>query len=96
MNRPTNRMDQQTQAPSQPSRPRRPLGQQIKRGLWALLLLLILIFILQNIQTVSLDYWFWGFRWPLALLLFITLLVGMLLGWGLTRFVRRGRNSGTY
>lgn len=80
-------------APNDPVRPvappRTPLARQIKRGLWILALILVLVFVLQNIQTVSLNYWFWGFRWPLALLIIITLVVGMLLGWGLAALVRR-------
>jgi uncharacterized integral membrane protein len=77
--------------PEEPRREGKPLAWKIKRGIWILVLVLILIFILQNIQSVSLTYWFWGFRWPLAVLVLITLIIGMLLGWALTRFVRRGR-----
>ncbi|HET7588361.1 MAG TPA: LapA family protein [Gammaproteobacteria bacterium] len=72
---------------------RTPVKQQIKRGLWVFALVLVLIFILQNIQTVALTYWFWGFQWPLALLIIITLAVGMLLGWALTRLVQARRRS---
>jgi uncharacterized integral membrane protein len=79
-----------TSTEARPAR-KRPLGQQIKRGLWLLLLVLVLVFILQNIHSVALQYWFWGFHWPLAILIIITLFVGMLLGWGLTVFVGRRR-----
>lgn len=79
--------------PESSGQSRTPIKRQIKRGLWALALVLVLVFILQNIRSVPLQYFFWGFTWPLALLIIITLAVGMLLGWGLTRFARRRRRN---
>src|SRR5699024_8156839 len=79
--------------PESSGQSRTPVKRQIKRGLWALALVLVLVFILQNFRSFPLQYFFWGFTWPLALLIIITLAVGMLLGWGLTRFARRRRRN---
>jgi uncharacterized integral membrane protein len=86
-------MNTNTPTEARPAR-KRPLGQQIKRGLWLLLAVLMIIFIVQNYQPVQLRYWFWGFSWPTSILIIVALLVGMLLGWGLTVFLRRRRRRG--
>ena len=44
---------------------------------------LLLIFILQNTQSVSLTFLFWTFSWPLWLLTLISAVLGALLWFGL-------------
>ncbi|HET8552621.1 MAG TPA: LapA family protein [Gammaproteobacteria bacterium] len=72
-----------------PPKPKRPIGQQIERVLWAVAVILVLIFVVQNVPAVRLTYLAWTFSFSLGLLVIITLAVGMLLGWALTAMLRR-------
>ena len=52
---------------------------------------LLLIFMLQNTQEVTLDFLFWSFTWPLWLLTSVTAAIGAIvwLGLGVMRRHRR-------
>jgi uncharacterized integral membrane protein len=52
---------------------------------------LLVIFMLQNRESVRLDFLFWGFTWPVWLLTLVSALVGALvwLGLGVVRRHRR-------
>lgn len=78
--------------PSQPALPPKwTVRQKIKMGLWLLAAILLLIFLFENLQVVKMAYFGWSFHSPLAILFIVTLLVGMIIGWALTRYVRRQR-----
>ncbi|MFC1704044.1 LapA family protein [Candidatus Omnitrophota bacterium] len=47
------------------------------------LLLLLIIFILQNYEVVKIQFLFWSVQTSRALILFVTLLVGIVVGWSI-------------
>jgi putative membrane protein len=52
------------------------------------LLLVVVIFTLQNTEMVSISFLFWKFGMPRALLIFSVFVIGVLVGWfvnGMTR-----------
>jgi len=51
---------------------------------------LLLVFMIQNTEDVTLDFLFWSFTWPLWLFTLVTALVGALVWFGLG-VVRRHR-----
>lgn len=53
--------------------------------------LLILIFILQNTESVQLTFLFWNFGFPLWLLFVLTLIFGVLVGMGGLAVLQRRR-----
>lgn len=53
----------------------------IKMPLVILLLLLVVIFTLQNSEQVNINFLFWHVTLSRALMLFLVLAVGMLAGW---------------
>lgn len=58
-----------------------------------ILLMLVVIFTLQNTQAVRIDVFFWGFESSLALIIFATFTAGFLLGM-LALLPRLFRSSG--
>jgi uncharacterized integral membrane protein len=54
---------------------------------------LLLIFMLQNTQSVRLDFLFWGFTWPLWLLTLASALLGALVWFGLGVMRRHRRRK---
>lgn len=54
----------------------------MKAKVWAvlILLLLVVIFTIQNYASVSLKLLFWSINTSLAILVFITLVVGIIIG----------------
>ena len=52
---------------------------------------LLLVFMIQNTEDVTLDFLFWNFTWPLWLFTLVTALVGSLvwIGLGIVRRHRR-------
>ncbi len=52
---------------------------------------LVLIFALQNVAIVEVQFLFWSFRLPRSLLLFIVLGAGIIAGWFLRATLRRKR-----
>ena len=45
------------------------------------LVMLVVIFTLQNTEVVNINFLFWRFAMSRVLLIFILLLIGMLIGW---------------
>ena len=45
-----------------------------------LLAVLLIIFVLQNTEVVTIKFWFWGMSIPRALLLFVTFAIGLIIG----------------
>ena len=72
--------------PSRPETPGRPERASMKRFLYAIAFLVVLVFgltfALRNPDTVNVNYYL-GFHWegPLAVLLLVTLVIGAVLGW---------------
>ena len=50
---------------------------------------MIVIFCIQNFQSVSVDFLGWSASLPLAILVVLIYLFGMVSGWGLVSFLRR-------
>lgn len=49
---------------------------------------LIILFIVQNVPVVEIRFLFWTFAMSKSLLMFIVLLMGIIIGWGLRRHFR--------
>jgi uncharacterized integral membrane protein len=71
-----------------------PQTQQRKLGAGAIASLggvgLLVVFIVQNRQNVDLDFLFWGFTWPLWLLIIVSAILGAIVWFG-AGVVRRHR-----
>ncbi|MFC1592853.1 lipopolysaccharide assembly protein LapA domain-containing protein [Candidatus Omnitrophota bacterium] len=52
-----------------------------------LLLLLLVIFTTQNYELVEIKFLFWSFQTSRAIIIFVTLFIGVIIGW-LTSFLR--------
>lgn len=44
------------------------------------LAVLLIIFVLQNTEVVTIKFWFWDMSIPRALLLFVTFAIGLIIG----------------
>ncbi|MBU1864079.1 MAG: LapA family protein [Candidatus Omnitrophica bacterium] len=55
-----------------------------------ILLLGLVIFTVQNYAVVQIRFLFWGFETSRAIIIFVTLLVGFLIGWGLSVHKKKG------
>jgi uncharacterized integral membrane protein len=70
-------------------------GRRLRLGAGAVASLtgagLLLVFMIQNTEDVTLDFLFWSFTWPLWLFTLVTALVGSLvwIGLGIMRRHRR-------
>jgi len=53
------------------------------------LLALVLIFALQNVAFVEVQFLFWGLALPRSLLIFVALAVGVIFGWFLRGSMRK-------
>jgi lipopolysaccharide assembly protein A len=58
-----------------------------KMGLVAILALIVLIFLAQNIEVVKVSFLFWEISMSRALLLFFSLLIGFMIGWFLNSYL---------
>ncbi|MBT8077040.1 MAG: DUF1049 domain-containing protein [Gammaproteobacteria bacterium] len=58
-----------------------------------LLLLLVMIFAVQNAETVEVQLLFWAVNLPRSLLIFMMLLIGTVIGWFLRSILRISRNN---
>lgn len=58
-----------------------------------LLLLLVMIFAVQNAATVEVQLLFWAVNLPRSLLIFMMLLIGTVIGWFLRSILRISRNN---
>ena len=57
-------------------------------------LLLLVIFTLQNTETVAVTFFFWDFKMSTALVILIPLAVGLLIGWlGIPFIMARKKGS---
>lgn len=54
-----------------------------------ILLLLLVIFTAQNYEIVKIQFLFWSFQTSRAIVIFTTLIVGILIGW-ISSFIKRG------
>ncbi len=54
---------------------------KFKMFLGITLLFLVVLFTLQNVAMVEIQFLLWGFSIPRSLLLFIVLFIGILIGW---------------
>lgn len=68
---------------------------QIKTGVIGVVAVLLVIVVLQNTQSVETKILFVTVAMPRAVLLFVTLLVGFVLGLGVASWFRRNREAGT-
>ena len=74
-----------------------PEGQRLALGAGAIASLtgagLLLIFMIQNTEDVTLDFLFWSFTWPLWLFTLVTALFGALVWFGLGVMRRHRRRK---
>lgn len=56
------------------------------------MLLLIVIFTLQNAQVITINLLFWKLTLPRALMIFIVLIIGILIGWLVTGQTHRSKH----
>ncbi len=61
---------------------------KLKLILVIILLLFLAIFIMQNYEIVKIEFLFWSFQTSRALIVFISLFVGLIIGW-LTSYLFR-------
>ncbi len=64
-----------------------------KIGLVAILALVILIFLAQNVEVVKVSFLFWEISMSRAILLFFSLLAGFIIGWFLHSFLSYRKNK---
>jgi putative membrane protein len=58
-----------------------------KMGLIAVLALIVLIFLAQNVEVVKVSFLFWEMSMSRAILLFFSLLIGFIIGWFLNSYL---------
>ena len=54
-----------------------------------ILLLLLVIFTAQNYEVVEISFLFWSFKTSRAIILFVTLLIGVIIGWIIALVIKR-------
>lgn len=59
------------------------------------ILMMVVIFTLQNTEVVDISFFFWHFSMSRALMLFIVLAIGLLLGWILGSVKRHEKDAET-
>ncbi|KUG21508.1 hypothetical protein ASZ90_008728 [hydrocarbon metagenome] len=66
-----------------------------KMGIFAILVLFVLVFLAQNIEVVAVKFIFWELSMSRAVLLFFSLLLGFIIGWFLNSFLsyRKDKND---
>ena len=52
-----------------------------KLGLIAVLFLMVVVFLAQNLQVVTVSFLFWEISMSRAVLIFFLLLIGVIIGW---------------
>ncbi len=63
-----------------------------KVSIWVIIFL-ILIFILQNLDVIDVDFLFWSIKVSLLLVILLPFVLGVLLGWLLTTMYSRNRRQ---
>lgn len=66
----------------------------LKLALLLILLTLAVIFVAQNAVAVEINFLFWSASISSALLIFFTLLLGLLVGWYLNEYLRYRKYKG--
>ncbi|MFH1622463.1 MAG: LapA family protein [Candidatus Omnitrophota bacterium] len=54
-----------------------------------ILLLLLVIFTVQNYQVVNIKFLFWSFSTSRAIIIFSTLIIGVIIGWTISYIIKR-------
>ena len=54
---------------------------------------LAVLFIIQNVAVVEIQFLFWATQMPRSLLMFLLLAIGVSIGWFLHGYVRHGKNK---
>jgi uncharacterized integral membrane protein len=62
---------------------------KIKIGIIVVFVMLIVIFALQNTEIVSVKLWFWEVQTSRALLIFMCIVIGLLIGFLIPSFSRK-------
>jgi putative membrane protein len=57
---------------------------------------LAVIFIIQNVAIVEIQFLLWSFQMSRSLLIFLLLTIGILIGWFLQAFMRHRRSKGRH
>ena len=65
----------------------------VKWILTTLLLILLIIFTVQNYEVVSIQFLFWSFQTSRTIIIFVTLLMGIIIGFFIS-FKKREKNKG--
>lgn len=65
---------------------------KVKLAITLVLLLLVLLFAVQNSAIIELKFLFWVVEFPRSLLIFLTLLIGVVVGWFLKPMFRFGND----
>ena len=65
--------------------------QKIRLILSVVLIALVLVFVLQNMTVVEVKFLFWSLSVPRSLLIFVTLLLGVIIGWFIAGTLRKSR-----
>jgi len=65
----------------------------LKRYAMIAVAIILLVFILQNVTVVEIRFLFWQFSVSRAIMFFILLAVGMIIGWLLHGYYRLRKNS---
>lgn len=65
----------------------------LKLILGLILTTLVIIFIIQNVTVVEIKFFFWAFALSRALLIFLVLLAGFVLGWLTQGHLKRKREK---
>ena len=69
-------------------------GLYVKLGIVAVVAILLLLYIFQNVTRVPFNFLFWSFEWPLWLIILVSLVIGFLVGMLVnTLLVRRRRKA---
>ena len=63
-----------------------------KISIW-IIVFLILIFILQNLDVIAVDFLFWSIKVSLLLVILLPFVLGVLLGWLLTTLYTKNRRQ---
>lgn len=70
----------------------RSFFSSVKLSLALLMLLVIVIFALQNLESVNVDFLIWEFDIPQIVLIILSLIFGITV-WEVTRFIRRPKKQ---
>lgn len=77
-------MDQETRQPvatGQPAVERRGFVWTPRLIIWTVILVVLLLFVLQNFDDAPVNVLFWDFTLPLSVILLIFAVAGYILGW---------------